>query len=133
MKKGKLEEELTRMSAIIEHVTRNSMILMNESFASTNEMEGSAIARQILYAIRESGIKVFYVTHMFSLAGELYAANMDGVMFLRAERLHDGRRTFRLIQGEPLETSYGEDLYRRIFQGDEHRDFTPARRRTLKP
>jgi DNA mismatch repair ATPase MutS len=133
MKRGKLEEELARMSAIIEQVARNSMILMNESFASTNEMEGSAIARQVLCAIHESGIKVFYVTHMFSLAAELYAANVDGAMFLRAERLPDGRRTFRVIPGEPLETSYGEDLYRRIFQGDEPRDFIPARRRMSNP
>jgi hypothetical protein len=39
-------------------------------------------------------------------------------MFLRAERRADGTRTFRLLPGEPLETSYGEDLYRKIFDGD---------------
>ena len=36
-------------------------------------------------------------------------------MFLRAERMADGRRTFRLTEGEPLPTSYGADLYERIF------------------
>ena len=40
---------------------------------------------------------------------------MDGALFLRAERLADGQRTFRLIGGEPLPTSYGEDLYHLIF------------------
>jgi hypothetical protein len=38
---------------------------------------------------------------------------------LRAERLPDGRRTFRLIEGEPLPTSHGVDLYRRIFDAEE--------------
>jgi hypothetical protein len=36
-------------------------------------------------------------------------------LFLRAERLADGTRTFRVVRGEPLETSYGEDGYREIF------------------
>jgi hypothetical protein len=35
--------------------------------------------------------------------------------FLRAEREADGRRTFKLVEGEPLQTSYGEDLYNSIF------------------
>jgi hypothetical protein len=49
------------------------------------------------------------------LAHGFYLAKMDATLFLRAERLADGRRTFRLIEGEPLPTSYGQDLYGRIF------------------
>ena len=42
----------------------------------------------------------------------------DGqALFLRAERTPDGQRTFRLPEGKPLATSYGEDLYRQIFAG----------------
>jgi hypothetical protein len=37
------------------------------------------------------------------------------VLFLRAERRPDGARTFKIVEGEPLETSYGADLYARIF------------------
>ncbi|MEO8249818.1 MAG: hypothetical protein ABI589_10645, partial [Burkholderiales bacterium] len=37
-------------------------------------------------------------------------------LFLRADRQADGTRTFRLVEAEPLETSYGEDLYREIFE-----------------
>jgi hypothetical protein len=40
---------------------------------------------------------------------------MEHAIFLRAERNADGTRTFKLIEGEPLETSYGEDLYRKVF------------------
>ncbi len=115
MRSGKLDEELSRMSSIVDNLTLNSMVLLNESFASTNEREGSEIARQIVRALLEIGIKVFYVTHMFYLAQSFYQARMDGVLFLRAERLADGQRTFRLVEAEPLPTSYGEDLYRRIF------------------
>ena len=58
---------------------------------------------------------MFYVTHMFDLAEGLYRLKMDAALFLRAERLGDGQRTFRLITAEPLPTSYGEDLYHLIF------------------
>lgn len=114
MKSGKLDEELSRMRSMVDYITANSIVLFNESFASTNERKGSEIARQIVRALLETGVKVFYVTHMFDLAHGLYLPKMDTALFLRAERLADGRRTFRLVEGEPLRTSYGEDLYRRI-------------------
>jgi hypothetical protein len=124
MRSGKLDEELSRMSSAVDKITPNSLILFNESFASTNEREGSEIARQIVRALLETGIKVFYVTHMFDLAQGFYPARMDTALFLRAERLADGQRTFRLVEGEPLPTSYGEDLYGRIFGAV--RDAAPA-------
>ena len=43
---------------------------------------------------------------------------MPNAIFLRAERQVDGGRTFKLMEGEPLQTSYGEDLYERIFIGE---------------
>jgi len=115
MKSGKLDEELSRMSSIVDNVRPNNIVLLNESFASTNEREGSEIARQIVRALVERGIKVFYVTHLFDLAQGFHRAKMDAALFLRAERLADGRRTFRLVEGEPLPTSHAEDVYRRVF------------------
>jgi len=115
MRSGKLDEELSRMSSMIDDLVPNSMVLLNESFASTNEREGSEIARQIVLALLDSGIKVLYVTHLFDLADALHLRGMSAALFLRAERQGDGHRTFRIVEGAPLPTSYGEDLYRRIF------------------
>ena len=115
MERGKLDEELSRMSAIASQITRHSILLCNESFASTNEREGSEIARQVVRAMLHKQIKVFFVTHMYDLAHSFYARQPGSALFLRAERQPDGRRTFRLTEGEPLPTSYGEDSYRRIF------------------
>jgi DNA mismatch repair ATPase MutS len=115
MKSGKLDEELSRMSEIADHLTSNSMLLFNESFAATNEREGSEIARQITSALLEKGTKVFFVTHLYEFARGFYEQKMENTIFLRAERQADGTRTFRLVEGEPLQTSYGEDLYNRIF------------------
>jgi hypothetical protein len=66
-------------------------------------------------ALTEAGIRVVFVTHLYDLARRWYTGGDAATLFLRAERLADGRRTFRLIAGEPLPTSYGQDLYREIF------------------
>jgi hypothetical protein len=115
MESGKLDEELSRMSVIASQITRHSILLCNESFASTNEREGSEIARQVIRAMLRKQIKVFLVTHMYDLAHSFHAQQLGNALFLRAERQPDGQRTFRLTEGEPLPTSYGEDSYRRIF------------------
>jgi MutS domain V len=117
MTSGKLDQELARMSCIVDLVARGSLLLCNESFGSTNEREGSQIARQIVTALVEREIKVLYVTHMYELAYGFWEKEMPKSLFLRAQRLPDGTRTYRMEEGQPLETSYGVDLYRRIFEG----------------
>lgn len=112
---GRLEEELARMSTIVEHIGSTSLLLCNESFASTNELEGSQIARGIVHAMVESGVRVFFVTHLYDLAQSLNARQDPADLFLRAERRPDGVRTFRLTPGAPEPTSYGADSFQRIF------------------
>jgi hypothetical protein len=118
MTSGKFDEELARMSEIVDDLAPDGLLLCNESFASTNEREGSQIARWLIGALRESGVKLFFVTHMYDLAQGLYSRDDGATLFLRAERHADGRRTFRLVEGGPLPTSYGEDVFKRIFGRD---------------
>lgn len=115
MKSGKLDEELSRMSHILDHITSNSMVLFNESFAATNEREGTEIARQIVSALVEKRMKVYFVTHLYEFAHGFYEKKMENVFFLRAERKIEGKRTYKVKEGEPLKTSFGEDLYKKIF------------------
>lgn len=115
MNSGKLDEELGRMSHIVDNITPNSMVLFNESFAATNEREGSEISRQIVSVLLEKRIKVFFVTHLYEFARVFFQKKMGSAIFLRAERQANGARTFKLIEGEPLQTSYGQDLYKQIF------------------
>ena len=116
MKSGKLDEELSRMSEIVDQITPNSLMLFNESFAATNEREGSEIARQIINALLERGIKVFFVTHLYDLAHSFYEQQMTNAIFLRAERKGGGKRTYKLFEGEPMQTSHGQDLYHKVFE-----------------
>lgn len=115
MEAGKLDEELGRMRQTADEISGGCVLLCNESFGSTNEREGSEIARQIIRALNEASVRVLFVTHLFDLAESLHEKRDQAALFLRAERDADGRRTFRLIEGAPLPTSFGEDSYRRIF------------------
>ena len=115
MTSGKLDEELKRMSQIADHITPNSLLLLNESFAATNEREGSEIARQIVCALTEKRIKVFFVTHLYEFARRLLEKQPQEVLFLSAERKDDGQRTFKIIPKQPLPTSFGPDLYYSVF------------------
>ncbi len=129
MEGGKLDEELRRMSGIADRITPGSILLCNESFASTNEREGSEIARQVVRAMLDKRVKVLFVTHMYDLAHSLHAQQLDTALFLRAERQADGRRTFKLVEREPQPTSYGEDSYRRVFRTAETDHATAAETR----
>lgn len=77
------------MSGIVDVIEPGSLILFNESFAGTNEREGSEIARQIMEALLESGVTVACVTHLYSVARGLYERRRADAVFMRGVR---GRR-----------------------------------------
>ena len=103
------------MSRITEALRPGATVLFNESFAATNEREGAQIGRQITQALLDSGMEVFTVTHLYALSRPFYEKRDPGYLFLRAQRLSDGQRSFRLGEGEPERTGYGDDVYERVF------------------
>jgi hypothetical protein len=118
MESGRLDEELTRISQIADRLRPHSLILFNESFAATNEREGSEIARQIVRALLEADIRILFVTHQYDFAHSLETGDAmptpATTLFLRAERGEDGRRPYKLTVARPLPTSFGIDLYERL-------------------
>jgi hypothetical protein len=115
MLSGKFDEELRRFSELVDRLSPPALVLFNESFAATNEREGADIAEGVVRALLEAGTRIVFVTHSYELARRFDEPGASGVLFLSAERLPDGRRTFRLRPGPPVLTSYGDDLFRRIF------------------
>ena len=120
MNSGRLDEELGRMNQIIEHLGEHPLLLLNESFATTTEKEGSVIAYDIIKALNEIGVKILTVTHLLSFARKMYQECQErpdsDIEFLSAERLQGGVRTFKMIQHAPELTSFGLDLYEEIVE-----------------
>lgn len=119
MERGKFEEELGRMSRLVGATRPGALMLWNESFQATNEREGSDVAQEVTKALVDSGVRIAFVTHLNAYAEALFEENRTDRAFLRAERLNDGTRTYRIVPGTPTETSFGIDLYRQIF-GRQH-------------
>jgi DNA mismatch repair ATPase MutS len=105
------------MSAIVDIISPDSMVLFNESFSATNERVGSEIARQVVRALLERRIRVIFVTHFYEFSRGFYDRRLSNALFLQAERKKNGVRTFRLVESEPQPTSFGRDLYRVVFDG----------------
>ncbi len=120
MNSGRLDEELGRMDRIVDRIGEGSMLLLNESFATTTEEEGSDIAWGIVRALGEAGVKILTVTHLLPFAKRAYdeaqAGRFPRAGFLSAERMPDGRRTYRMIPRPPQMTSFGLDLYEEIVE-----------------
>jgi hypothetical protein len=93
------------------------------------QREGSEIGRQVVRALLDAEVKVFFVTHRFDFAEDFHRQYAGSTLFLRAERQPDGHRNYKLAVKEPLPTSFGEDLYYRLGGWlDEDEAFTPSRR-----
>ena len=120
MNSGRLDEELGRMSRIVDQIGDGSLLLLNESFATTTEKEASVIAYDITRALNEAHVKILMVTHLLSFAQRVYAEEKEKpcsrVEFLSAERKPNGARTFRMIQKVPEMTSFGLDLFEEIVE-----------------
>ncbi len=118
MNSGRLDEELGRMSQIVDNLEPGAMVLLNESFASTTEKEGSVAAYDIVKALTEAGVMILTVTHLLSFAQKMYREAEEGdcsdIEFLSAQRMEGGRRTFKMIEHAPEFTSFGLDLYDEI-------------------
>jgi hypothetical protein len=111
---GRLDHDLARLAETVGRLSRGALLLLNEPLSGTNEREGSEIARQVISALLEDGVRVVLVTHFFTLADALRATPAWSVLHLLAERLPDGRRTYRIREGEPLASAFGTDLLARF-------------------
>jgi hypothetical protein len=69
-------------------------------------------------------VKIVVVTHLFDLAESLYEKGVEGTLFMRAPR-QAGAAAFKLMEGPPEPTAYGEDVYRRVF-GESATAIAPA-------
>ncbi len=114
MTAGKLEEELARLSKIVDHMVPESLIFLNESFATTSEREGAMIAEDIVRAFFDNRVTCFFVTHIYAFAKKAFQEEREKTQFLQAERTGEGERTYRITEGEPGLTGYGMELYEKI-------------------
>ncbi len=110
---GRLGEECRRFREIYKEATRESLLLLNETFSTTSFEEGYYIARDSVRAILQKGIRTVYNTHMHKLAMDLDEVNAQSAEDKAASLvvLSDaGKRSFKVVEAPPQGQSYAHDI-----------------------
>lgn len=111
---GRLGEESKRLSEIFESATRYSLLLLNESLATTNIEEGLYIAKDVVKAMRYLGVRSVFNTHMHDLARGLEEVNAstEGTSIIESmvTGVEGGKRSFRISIAPPQGLSYAKDI-----------------------
>lgn len=72
---GRFGDEAKRLSTIFHQLTRNSLVLLNESLASTSAGESLYLAQDVVSILRRIGCRAIYSTHMHELAARVDEIN----------------------------------------------------------
>ncbi len=111
---GRLGEESKRLSEIFKVATKYSLILLNESLATTNVAEGLYIAKDVVKAMRYLGVRSVFNTHMHDLARGLEEMNSSTEGDSRVESMvtgvDGGKRSFKVFIAPPQGVSYARDI-----------------------
>ena len=111
---GRLGEESKRMSEIFAQATDESLLLFNESLATTSFAEGLYIAKDVVRALRYLGARTIFNTHMHELAMTLDEVNTqiegDSIVASLITGIHDGKRSYKIFLAPPEGVSYAQDI-----------------------
>lgn len=111
---GRLGEESKRLSDIFNTATKHSLLLLNESLATTNVSEGLYIAKDVIRAMRYLGVRCVFNTHMHDLARNLKEMNesTEGDSFVESmvTGVENGARSFKIFIAPPQGVSYAKDI-----------------------
>ena len=124
---GRLAEEARRLSAIFAAASEHSLILMNESLASTSPSESLYLAQDVVRGLRLLGARAVFATHLHELGERVDAINREVAGASRLVSMVAGiesngvgtdgsgevRRTYRIRPGPPVGLSYARDVARR--------------------
>jgi DNA mismatch repair ATPase MutS len=114
--KGRLGEERARLRDIFHDVTKDSLVLLDESLSSTGSYEASYIAGEVLAGFSRIGCRCLFSTHLHELAAEIDNINArtapDGGTRIDSlvAGIEDGKRSFKIYRMKPDGKSYARDI-----------------------
>ncbi|MDQ7026664.1 MAG: hypothetical protein Q9P01_15580 [Anaerolineae bacterium] len=123
---GRLGEEARRLNTIFQHATRHSLLLLNESLASTAATESLYLAQDVVKALRLLGVRAIFATHLHELAASADIMNSETegdskiisvVSQVQIESGNNGqqiRRTYKIVPSPPMSKSYAIELAARF-------------------
>lgn len=111
---GRLGEESSRLADIFNNATEKSLLLLNESLATTNVTEGVYIATDVVKSMRYLGVRCIFNTHMHELAANVSKMNsaVEGSSKIESmvTGVDKGERSFKVYINPPQGLSYAKDI-----------------------
>lgn len=116
---GRLGDEAKRLNELFGQATRYSLILLNETFATTSAGESFYLAQDVVRILRQMGVRAIYATHLHDLAAATDELNTttpgDGqiVSLVASPITTDGdgnHRSYTIQPGPPLGRSYAREI-----------------------
>lgn len=126
---GRFGDEARRLGDIFSQATRHSLLLLNESLASTSFGESFYLAQDLARIMRRMGVRAVFATHIHELAAGVAEINekepgdsvVISIVASRIDPEEDGtspsksvtRRSYQIKPGPPMGKSYARELARR--------------------
>lgn len=119
---GRLGEELRELSEIVDSITPNSMVLLNESLSSTSAYDSLVICENLMKAFRSIGLRVVFSTHLHELAYKVDEINTETAgdskvvgLVSQVEKIKENGKvkhvsTYRIIPAVTDGKSYANDI-----------------------
>lgn len=119
---GRLAEEAERLRLLFQQAIPRSLVLLNETFASTSSGEATYLAQDMLCGLRAFGLRAIYATHLTELADhfEEIERAVEGesrlvslVAGVDLDAAGEATPTYRIAPGLPHARSYAQEIARR--------------------
>ena len=122
MDAGRLGEESRRLGEIFQHVTRYSLVLLNESLSSTSAGESLYLALDVVRILRKIGLRAIFTTHLHELAARTGEINEStpgdsAAVSLVVSPVEEGpqrgkdiRRSYKVELRPPAGQSYAREI-----------------------
>lgn len=98
--RGKLKEELIRLSPMMEGSSQNAFVVINELFTTAANYDACIMGKRVLEHFTAGKCRGIYVTHLKELAEE-----GEGIVSLRAMLDESGRQSFRIERSAAVESA----------------------------
>jgi len=107
--KSRLIEEIERIEALSQKFTKESLVLLNESFTSTRRKDSLEIAVRYINKFDEIGCSVGFVSHFYEIP-EIYKNGVNDIISLRGGIGGGGERTYKITEQRGDGFAYARDI-----------------------
>lgn len=114
---SRFQTEVLSTLELLESLTGNALVLLNEPFTSTSPEDGVKFCRRLMSVVLKLGARCILVTHFFDLAlpetygmPEAYTENLHSLVAVVEKTEHGVSPTHRMVEAPPEYTSYAAEI-----------------------